>query len=269
MLIYGKEIRNEMQERIKSQVAGKRLKLSVVQVGEEAASASYVNAVRKFADEVGVGFEHISLPVALSQAGLIEKIQALNQEPAVTGIMLQTPLPGHMDKEAVINSIDPKKDVEGIHNYNLGRLLNDPGGLAPCTAKAVMSMLKWHNIPLRGKRVTLVGQSVIVGKPLALMLMNERATVTVCNSGTVNLKTQTEAADIVVAAVGQINLITPDMVSPSAVVIDVGTNFDSQGKMRGDVDPAVGESVHMLSAVPGGVGVITVAELFDNLVRLQ
>jgi methylenetetrahydrofolate dehydrogenase (NADP+)/methenyltetrahydrofolate cyclohydrolase len=242
--------------------------LAVVQVGQDAASVSYEGAIKKFAGEAGVGFQLVTLPETVSSAEVIQVINDLNRNPNITGIMLQTPLPAHMNADLLVNCIAPKKDVEGMTNHNLGRLFYDPPGVAPCTAKAVMRMLAAYQVPLRGKRVTLVGQSVVVGRPLALLLMTERATVTVCNSGTVDLKKATEAADIVIAAVGKIGLVRLDMVKPGAVVIDVGTNFDSENKLRGDVDPAVAERAAMLSAVPGGIGVITVAELFDNLLQL-
>jgi methylenetetrahydrofolate dehydrogenase (NADP+)/methenyltetrahydrofolate cyclohydrolase len=266
LLIYGKEIRAELLAAVQGHMAN--MTLAVAQIGEAEASRAYTGAIEKFAADAGAGFRRVALASSSSSVEAGQAISRLNDDDTVTGIMLQMPLPGHLDAEALIRRIAPEKDVEGVTPYRLGALLRDPTGVAPCTAKAVMRLLRAHQVTLRGRRVTVVGQSVIVGKPLALMLMAERATVTVCNSGTADLSSATLPADIVVAAVGQIGLITPDMIRPGAVVVDVGTNFDAAGNMRGDVDAASADRAAMLSAVPGGVGVITVAELFDNLRRL-
>jgi methylenetetrahydrofolate dehydrogenase (NADP+)/methenyltetrahydrofolate cyclohydrolase len=268
MLIYGKEIRAMMQEKIKQKLTSKKVKLVVLQFGEEAASLSYIKGISRFAAEVGAGFELLQFADTITETEALEVINKLNQDDTVQGIMIQTPLPKHFNKETIINSMDPHKDVEGITSFNLGQLLLREGNVKPCTPKAVISMLKGHGISLKGKKVTVVGASAVVGLPLAIMLLAEKATVTVCNSSTVDLAKETRNAEIIVAAVGRINLITPEMVSEGAIVIDVGTNFDENGKMRGDVDPEVQSKAVMLSAVPGGVGLITVAELFDNLANL-
>lgn len=268
MLIYGKEVREKMQTIIKEKLKQRTACLAVVQIGNDAASLSYVNAIRKFAREVDAGFKYVQLDSDISQKEAVKTISDLNNDPNVQGIMIQTPLPSHLDKDVIINSIDPKKDVEGIHSFNLGQIVLRRPGIRPCTPKAVISILKAHNVELTGKKVAMVGASPIVGAPLALMLLAEKATVTVCNSKTKDLAAETLQADIVIAAVGKINLITPDMVREHSIVIDVGTNFNAEGKMCGDVDPQVKDKAYMLSAVPGGVGMITVAELFDNLTAL-
>jgi methylenetetrahydrofolate dehydrogenase (NADP+)/methenyltetrahydrofolate cyclohydrolase len=267
VLIYGKEVRAALLAAIRADARAAGMTLAVIQIGAEAASAAYVNSIEKFAGEAGVGFQRLELAETISQAEVLAVLDRLNQDGGVTGVMLQTPLPAHLNQAELVQRLAPGKDVEGITAYRQGLLLSDPSGVAPCTAKAVMRLLKAQGVSLRGKRVTVVGQSVIVGKPLALMLMAERATVTVCNSGTLDLKRETAAADIVVAAVGSRGIIGPDMVRPGALIIDVGTNFAADGKMYGDVAPEVAD-IATLSAVPGGVGTITVAELFDNLLKL-
>lgn len=192
-------------------------------------------------------------------------IEALNQDDYVTGIMLQTPLPQHISADRITEAIHPGKDVEGIHVQNLGHLVNRTAWIKPSTPKAVVHMLKSNEVELEGARVTIIGRSAIVGTPLALMLMDEDATVTLCHSRTRDLKKISLESDILIVAAGRENLVTDDMVHEDMVVIDVGTNYNAQGKMVGDVSQAAKEKARLASAVPGGVGTITVAELFDNL----
>lgn len=265
MLIYGKEIREELKEKVRQIARVQTMCLAVIIVGEDPASQSYVNGIRRFADDTGVECKVLELSGSISQETLIHKIMELNRDTKITGIMLQTPLPDHMVQDEVVQAIDPDKDVEGIHARNLGRLVSRNALVQPCTPKAVMRMLRSNGIELRGSRVTVIGRSTIVGTPMALMLMDEDATVTLCHSQTRSLKESVYNADIVVAAAGKKHLVTADMVDENMIIMDVGTNFDEHGKMYGDVSPEAKEKAKLASAVPGGVGVITVAELFDNL----
>lgn len=269
MLLYGKDIRAQIKERIRSKAAGADIAMAVIQVGEDKSSQAYVNSMLKFADENGIKMESIRLPESAPEAEVFETIENLNQNPAVTGIMIQTPLPAHLQISRLINAIDYRKDVEGLHNYNLGKLISKEKGVRPVTPKAVISMLKGHDIPISGKKVTIIGRSMIVGSPLAVMLTAEDATVTVCHSRTANLQAETLDADILVVAMGKAHFVTADMVREETIIIDVGTNFDETGKMQGDVHPEANDKAYLATAVPGGVGAVTVAELFDNLCTLK
>lgn len=265
MLIYGKEIRELIKERIRQSAANIRMEMVVIQVGDDQPSQVYVNSIRRFADEVGVAVDVYNLSASITQLQVEKLIRELNEDPNITGIMIQKPLPEHLDANQLINMIHYSKDVEGIHNFNLGKLISRQEGVKPSTPKAIVRMLKDHNIPIEGKKVTIVGRSTIVGNPLAVMMTSEDGTVTLCHSRTVDLDQETRSADILIAALGRKNFITADMVKEGAVIIDAGINFDEQGKMFGDVDEAAKAKASIASAVPGGVGVITVAELFDNL----
>lgn len=270
MWIYGKEIRENIKQRLQAGFARKDVALAVLQFGEQAASAAYVRGLTNFARDVGVDFRHLTFPAAISEAESITEIDRLNRDAKVRGIMLQTPFPDHFDRERVINALDPNKDVEGIHSFNMGKLILAPDRaiVRPCTPSAVITMLKANGVELKGARVTVAGSSPIVGKPLALLLNAEKATVTMCNSKTRDLGAETLRAEIVVAAIGKPGIIKPEMIAEGAVVIDVGTNFDAEGRMHGDVDPQAEAKARLISAVPGGVGMITVAELYDNLDRM-
>ncbi len=268
MLIYGKQIREEIKGKLRQIAQTKTLSMVVVQVGEEAASASYINGIRNFGKDIGVPVTVVNFPTTISESQLIEEIEKLNNDPQYTGIMIQKPLPAHMRDDVVVNSMDYRKDVEGIHNYNLGKIINRDAGVRPATPKAVISMLKANGVKIEGAKATIVGRSSILGTPLALMMTAENATVTVCHTRTRNLIEEIKQADIVVAAMGKLNFITEDMVKEEAVIIDAGINFDVNGIMFGDVHENAKAKVSMASAVPGGVGVITVAELFDNLTLL-
>ncbi|MEN6350051.1 MAG: bifunctional 5,10-methylenetetrahydrofolate dehydrogenase/5,10-methenyltetrahydrofolate cyclohydrolase [Syntrophomonas sp.] len=265
MLIYGKEVREQIKEKICREALKTPMSMVIIRLGDDPSSLAYVKGIRKFAEETGVKAEILNLSAELSEEEVIETIKELNRDPEVTGIMLQTPLPAHLDASRLVNSIEYSKDVEGIHNYNLGKLISKEEGVKPSTPKAVMSMLKAHNIPLEGQKVTIIGRSVTVGSPLAVMMTAENATVTLCHSKTRNLKNEILNADIVVAALGRKEFVTSDMISGNTVIIDVGINFDENGKMFGDVHHEAGAKARVASAVPGGIGVITVAELFDNL----
>ena len=265
MLIYGKEIREKIKEGVAHAAKKIPMSLVVVRIGDDKSSQAYVNGIKKFGDETGVKVEIASFSADISLEEAIKHIEELNQDPGVNGIMLQTPLPPHLDIAVLANVIDYHKDVEGIHNYNLGKLISKQEGIKPATPKAVISMLKHYDIPIEGKKVCIVGRSAILGSPLAMMMSLENGTITLCHSRTKNLANETRNADILVAALGKANFITPDMVSEDSVIIDVGINFDENGRMVGDVHQESKAKARIASAVPGGVGLITVAELFDNL----
>ncbi len=265
MLIYGKEIREKIKEDVARSAKKIPMSMVVVRIGDDKSSQAYVNGIKKFGDETGVNVEIASLSAGISLEEAVKHIEELNQDPGVNGIMLQTPLPPHLDVAILANVIDYHKDVEGINNYNLGKLISKQEGVKPATPKAVISMLKHYDITIEGKKVCIVGRSAILGSPLAMMMSSENGTVTLCHSRTRNLGNETRNADILVAALGKANYITPDMVNEDSVIIDVGINFDENGRMVGDVHEESKAKARIASAVPGGVGLITVAELFDNL----
>lgn len=265
MLIYGKEIRESVKEEVKRAAQERQMAMTIIQVGEEGPSGAYINGIKNFARDVGIEVTVLNFAAEISEAQLLAKIKELNHDPGMTGIMIQKPLPGHINADLMVNSIDYHKDVEGIHPFNLGRLLTKEPGVKPTTPKAVIRMLKDHHIDIDGQKVTIVGRSTILGGPLAVMMTAENATVTVCHTHTRDLSQETRNADILIAALGKMNFITADMVKENSIIIDAGINFDENGKMMGDVHPEARAKAIVASAVPGGVGVITVAELFDNL----
>lgn len=268
MLIYGREIRDKIKAEISQFTASTAMNMAVVVVGDDQPSQVYVKGIVKFAEETGVNIDIVHLSAGAKESHVYRTINDLNDDPEIDGIMLQKPLPENLNYNSLVNSIAYHKDVEGIHNYNLGKLISRQEGVQPSTPKAIIRILKEHNIPIEGKKVTIVGRSTIVGNPLAVMMTSENGTVTLCHTRTIDLKREILNADILVAALGKKNFITADMVKEGAVIIDAGINFDETGKMFGDVDEAAKEKAQVASAVPGGVGVITVAELFDNLKQI-
>ncbi len=269
MLIYGKELRERMKASIKEQAASLAMQMAIVKIGDDKASQSYVNSLVNFGKDTDIMVEVIYLNEQCTQADAEQVIADLNRNPAVTGIMIQKPLPLHIDDNSLLNSIDYHKDVEGLHYYNLGKLMAKAPGVRPSTPKAVMTMLKAHGVELSGKKVAIVGRSTILGSPLAVMMTARDATVTLCHTQTRDLAAETRAADIIIAAAGKAHLLTADMVTEGCVIIDAGINVDKSGAIQGDVHPQAAAKARLASAVPGGVGMITVAELFDNLVMLS
>jgi methylenetetrahydrofolate dehydrogenase (NADP+)/methenyltetrahydrofolate cyclohydrolase len=265
------KIQIKLQERINTLQSkiGRPPGLAVLMVGENPASAVYVRNKEKACSKAGITSFGRHFPSQTSFEELAEVIDALNQEPLVDGILIQLPLPNHLDSVALLHCIDPNKDVDGLHPMNLGRLVRQEEGLRSCTPAGVMRLLEEYKIELPAQRAVVVGRSILVGKPLALMLLAEDATVTVAHSRTADLASITKEADILVAAVGKPEFITGDMVKPGAVVIDVGINRveDSQGKSRlvGDVHfPSVVSVAQYITPVPGGIGPMTVAMLLQN-----
>ncbi len=283
-LIDGTALAARIRGEVATQVASLRARglvpgLTVVLVGDDPASAVYVGAKEKASREAGMSGETIRLPATTSEEELLALVDRLNGDPAVHGILVQMPLPAHIDPDAVIDHIRPDKDVDGFHPVNVGKvLIGETGGFAPCTPAGVQRMLIESGVETRGANCVIVGRSNIVGKPLAALLMQSGtggdATVTVCHSRTRDLAEHTRRADILVAAVGKPRMITADMVKPGAVVIDVGVNRIPDATRRsgtrlvGDVDlDAVRQVASLITPVPGGVGPMTIAMLLANTVR--
>jgi methylenetetrahydrofolate dehydrogenase (NADP+) / methenyltetrahydrofolate cyclohydrolase len=252
--------------------------LHVIRLGDDPASLSYVTLKDKKAQEVGLGSTVHALPDSTSQPELLALIARLNADPAVSGLLVQLPLPGHIDSAVILEAISPEKDVDGFHPVNVGRLWSGSVSLAPCTPAGVLALLDHYDIPVTGKQVVIVGRSTIVGKPLAALLLARDATVTIAHSRTPDLGSVTRQAEVLFVAVGRAHLITPEMVKPGAVVVDVGINRigmteSGKAKLAGDVHPEVAEVASALTPVPGGVGPMTVAQLIMNTVlaaeRLQ
>jgi len=239
--------------------------LAVVLVGDNPASQVYVRNKVKACEDSGLHSVLERYPATLSEAELLARVDALNRDSAIHGILVQLPLPAHIDAHKVIEAISPAKDVDGFHVASAGALLVGQPGFWPCTPYGCMKMLESINYDLKGKHAVVIGRSNIVGKPMALMLLQKNATVTICHSGTQNLKALTLQADVVVAAVGKRNVLTADMVKPGAVVIDVGMNRNDEGKLCGDVDfDGVKEVAGWITPVPGGVGPMTITMLLVN-----
>lgn len=244
--------------------------LAVIIVGENPASQVYVRNKHKSCEELGIRSDVIRMPEHATKEELLAKIDALNADRAIHGILVQLPLPDaiHAQEEEILNRIDPAKDVDGFHPVNVGRLVTGSPGLVPCTPAGCIRMLELADIPMDGKRAVIIGRSNIVGKPMLHLLMAKHATVTVCHSHTQNLPEITREADILVAAIGKPKFVTADMVKPGATVIDVGINRIAPKKLVGDVDfEAVKEVAGAITPVPGGVGLLTVAMLMQNVVE--
>lgn len=271
-IIDGKKIAISVREQWKLRADNLKEKgilpgLAVIIVGDNPASKVYVRNKIKACHEVGLHSELHDLPEDISEAMLLESIERLNQNATIHGILVQLPLPEHIDVNKVLETIDVNKDVDGFHLYNLGGLVAGNTVFPPCTPYGVQCLLEYCNIPIAGQNAVIVGRSNIVGKPMALMLLQKSATVTVCTSKTRDLKQFTSLADILVVATGKVNLITADMVKPGSVVIDVGINRLEDGRLVGDVDfVGVKEVAGYITPVPGGVGPMTITMLVANTV---
>ncbi len=261
-----KQLRAEVAQRSAALLAkGITPGLAVVLVGENPASQVYVRNKVKACQDNGLHSVLEQYPATLSEADLLARVDALNKDPAIHGILVQLPLPAHIDAQKVIESISPAKDVDGFHVASAGALMVGQPGFWPCTPYGCMKMLESIGYDLRGKHAVVIGRSNIVGKPMALMLLQKSATVTICHSATRDLKAMTLQADVIVAAVGKRNVLTADMVKPGAVVIDVGMNRNDEGKLCGDVDfEGVKEVAGYITPVPGGVGPMTITMLLVN-----
>jgi len=273
IIIDGNELSRKKREDIKEQAAsfadryGRPAGLAVVLVGEDPASAIYVRNKKKACENTGIRSFDYHLDVAAGREELLSLVKQLNGDPEVDGILVQLPLPAHLDSQEILLAIDPGKDVDGFHPYNMGRLLTGEPTLVPCTPAGIMCMLREHQVELKGKDAVVVGRSNIVGKPMALLLMMEHATVTICHSRTRDLDRKVKAADIVVAAIGKPDLIRGSWIRDGAVVIDVGMNRTDAG-LKGDVEFEEAKNhASLITPVPGGVGPMTITMLLDNTLR--
>ena len=271
VIMDGKKLRDKILEELKIKLANLRLvpKLVVISVGDDPASTIYVNNKKKYAEKIGIEAVILKLPEDVTTDALLDRIDALNRDPAVTAILVQLPLPVHINKLDILSAISPKKDVDGFTPYNSGLLFSGAKPYAyPATPRGILRLLDEYNIELDGKHVVVVGRSNIVGKPLAQMMLNRNATVTVCHSHTKNLAEITKTADILVSAAGG-KIIEDNMLKSNCVVIDVGIFRDDNGKLRGDVNfETVSKIASHITPVPGGVGPMTIASLMLNTVDL-
>ena len=271
VIMDGKKLRDKILEELKVKLANLRLvpKLVVISVGDDPASKIYVNNKKKYAEKIGIEAVILKLPEDVTTDALLDRIDALNRDPAVTAILVQLPLPVHINKLDILSAISPKKDVDGFTPYNSGLLFSGAKPYAyPATPRGILRLLDEYNIELDGKHVVVVGRSNIVGKPLAQMMLNRNATVTVCHSHTKNLAEITKTADILVSAAGG-KIIEDNMLKSNCVVIDVGIFRDDNGKLRGDVNfETVSKIASHITPVPGGVGPMTIASLMLNTVDL-
>ena len=272
-LLDGKLMSDELRVRIAERVAALKAKgvtpgLAVILVGEDPASQIYVRNKEKGCEQVGMHSVAIRLPAETTQDELENHIRALNADAAIHGILVQLPLPKHLDEAAALAVIVPEKDVDGFHVQNAGKLMSGLPGVVACTPKGAMEMIRRTGVDLSGKEAVVVGRSNIVGKPMAMLLLQANCTVTMCHSRTADLAAHTRRADVLVAAVGKAKFITADMVKPGAIVIDVGINRNAEGKVVGDGDfDAVKEVASWIPPVPGGVGRMTITMLLENTVE--
>lgn len=267
MIMNGKELANKIKVELieKVKTLDEKPGLAVIQVGEDPASNIYVNSKAKLAEEIGYYFKHLKFNSDVTEEELITKIEELNHDSKIHGIIVQLPIPKHLDSMKIINKISLKKDIDGLTIANAGSLLTMNSGLVSCTPKGIMTILEEYKVDLEGKSVVIVGRSNLVGKPLISLCLAKNATVTICHSKTKNLSDYTKIADILIVAVGKKHLITGDMVKKDSVIIDVGINrVDNQ--LYGDVDfESVKPKVRFITPVPGGVGPMTTISLMENV----
>lgn len=272
-IIDGKELAKHIREELKEEV--KELKnaeiypkLAVIMVGDDPASKVYVRNKSRACEDVGIEYEEYLLPSKTTREELLELIEKLNNDERVHGILVQSPLPEGLDANEAFRTILPKKDVDGFHPVNVGKLSLNQDCFVSCTPYGIIKMLEAYNVPIEGANAVIIGRSNIVGKPLAQCLLNKNATVTICHSKTKNLKEITKKADILIAAIGKSKFVTEDMVKENATVIDVGINRNEEGKLVGDTDfENIKEKVSFITPVPGGVGPMTIAMLMYNVVK--
>jgi methylenetetrahydrofolate dehydrogenase (NADP+)/methenyltetrahydrofolate cyclohydrolase len=270
MILNGRELSEKIQESVKKEIVESGLTpcLATVIVGEDPASQMYVRMKHRACENVGIKSAGVELPAESTTEEILKAVSELNADPSVHGILVQLPLPPHADTEKVIESVSPEKDVDGFHPYNLGRLFSGRPDFVPCTPGGIMTILSEYGINPEGKRAVVIGRSVDVGRPMAALLINANATVTVCHSRTENLEDEIRNADIVVSAIGRAKFIREEMIRDGAVVIDVGINQDENGKLCGDVDfENVERKSSAITPVPGGVGPMTIATLMQNTLK--
>lgn len=271
-IIDGKTLAKNIRENLKSEVEelkskGINPKFAVILVGNDKASLTYVKSKNKACQELGIEYEEIILEENTTMQELLEIIESLNERTEISGILLQSPIPKHLDINEAFRKISPSKDVDGFNPYNVGKLCLNQDTFVSCTPYGIMKIFDAYNIPIEGKNAVVIGRSNIVGKPMALSLLNKNATVTICHSKTEDLKEITQKADIIIAAIGKKHFVTKEMVKEGAVIIDVGINRTDEG-IFGDVDfEGVKEKASYITPVPGGVGPMTVAMLMTNIVK--
>ena len=271
-IIDGKQVAARCREELKQQVAALRARgiipgLAVILIGEDPASQVYVRNKHRACEELGIHSEQYTLPADTDRQTLLDLIMELNGREEIDGILVQLPLPGHLDEKEILSAIDPAKDVDSFHPQNVGRLVIGDYFFAPCTPSGILTLIDSAGVDLTGKECVVIGRSNIVGKPMALMLLHRNATVTVCHSKTRELPSVTRRADVLISAVGKAGFVTADMVKPGAVVIDVGMNRNQAGKLCGDVDfESVSRVAGYLTPVPGGVGPMTITMLLRSTV---
>lgn len=271
-ILDGKAVSAHVREQVKAEVEalakqGVPVGLAVIIVGDDPASRTYVNNKKKACAAAGIRSEEYALPADTTQEELLALVETLNQKSDVNGILCQLPLPAHLDEKAVIAAIAPEKDVDAFHAVNVGHIMIGDYAFLPCTPAGIMEMLRYYDIDIAGKNCVVIGRSNIVGKPMAMLLLQQNGTVTICHSKTQDLAAHTRNADILVAAVGIPHFVTADMVKDGAVVIDVGMDRDENGKLCGDVDfGGVEPKASYITPVPGGVGPMTIATLLKNTV---
>ncbi len=271
-ILDGKAVSAHVREQVKAEVEalqkqGISVGLAVIIVGDDPASRTYVNNKKKACAAAGIRSEEYALPADTTQEELLALVETLNKKPDVNGILCQLPLPAHLDEKAVIAAIAPEKDVDAFHAVNVGHIMIGDYAFLPCTPAGIMEMLRYYDIDIAGKNCVVIGRSNIVGKPMAMLLLQQNGTVTICHSKTRDLAAHTRNADILVAAVGIPHFVTADMVKAGAVVIDVGMDRDENGKLCGDVDfGGVEPKASYITPVPGGVGPMTIATLLKNTV---
>jgi methylenetetrahydrofolate dehydrogenase (NADP+)/methenyltetrahydrofolate cyclohydrolase len=267
MILDGKKVSEKRLEILKERIeeSGLYPRLATVIIGEDPGSKLYVRMKHQACERVGIGSIGIELPEDASTDRVLETVARLNSDPDINGILVQLPLPKQVETTRVIEAVSPEKDVDGFHPYSLGRLLAGTPVFSPCTPQGIMTILAEYGIEITGKRAVVVGRSIDVGRPMAALLLNADATVTICHSRTQNLADEMRSADILVSAVGKARFVGPDMVKEGATVIDVGINYDENGKLCGDVDfAAVAEKAGAITPVPGGVGPMTIATLMEQ-----
>ena len=272
-LIDGKELAKNIRQNLKVEndklkEKGINAKLAVILVGDDSASKIYVKNKSKACNEVGIAYEEVLLNANTTMEELLNVIESLNKREDINGILLQSPISNGLDIQKAFEKIDYRKDVDGFNPINVGKLTIGQDGFIPCTPYGIIKMLENYNIPIEGKNAVVIGRSNIVGKPLSQCLLRKHATVTICHSRTKDIKNITKNADILISAVGKLNMVTEDMVKDGAVVIDVGMNRKGNGKLAGDVDfDTVKEKASYITPVPGGVGPMTIAMLMNNVIK--
>ncbi len=272
-ILDGRTLAAAMRASVKEAVArlaarGVRPGLAVILAGDDPASRAYVRNKSRACEETGVRSVQFEYESSVKQDELLDRVAALNEDPAVHGILVQLPLPGHIDSGKILETVSPAKDVDGFHPANLGALLSGRPRLVPCTPAGIMRLLEHAGVPLAGRSAVVIGRSSIVGKPLALLLLQKDATVTICHSRSQNIERVTQEADILIAAAGRAKLVGAAMVKPGACVVDVGISRLADGALAGDVDfDAVKEVAGWITPVPGGVGPMTIAMLLENCVK--